>query len=146
MVEEEKQVKPRRRRRTKAEIEAEKELKVQSKRINTKLSKEEKVQEDTAQSEDVKLEPVKSVKHLSKKDSSKSKQNDKSAVQANQFPKKTFVGNMTVYEAPFDGSYAKKLFGAFTSICLVNGFVQVEYVKHGFGLVKGYVKPESFNK
>lgn len=145
MVEEEKQVKPRRRRRTKAEIEAEKELKKQSKGINTNLS-EEKVQEDTAQSEDVKPEPVKSARYLSKKDSSKSKQNDKSAVPANQFPEKTFVGNMTVYEAPFDGSYAKKLFGAFTPICLVNGFVQVEYVKHGFGLVKGYAKPESFNK
>ena len=145
MTEEEKQVKPRRRRRTKAEIEAEKELKEQSKNINTKPSKE-KVQKDTVQSEDVKPEPVKSVGFSSKKDSSKSKQNNKSAVQANQLPEKTFVGNMTVYEAPFDGSYAKKLFGAFTPICLVNGFVQVEYVKHGFGLVKGYVKPESFNK
>ena len=145
MTEEEKQVKPRRRRRTKAEIEAEKELKEQSKNINTKPSKE-KVQKDTVQSEDVKPEPVKSVGSSSKKDSSKSKQNNKSAVQANQLPEKTFVGNMTVYEAPFDGSYAKKLFGAFTPICLVNGFVQVEYVKHGFGLVKGYVKPESFNK
>ena len=145
MTEEEKQVKPRRRRRTKAEIEAEKELKEQSKNINTKPSKE-KVQKDTVKSEDVKPEPVKSVGSSSKKDSSKSKQNNKSAVQANQLPEKTFVGNMTVYEAPFDGSYAKKLFGAFTPICLVNGFVQVEYVKHGFGLVKGYVKPESFNK
>lgn len=53
----------------------------------------------------------------------------------------SFKGTLLVHEAPYDGSYVKKLYGVFKPICEVNGFIQVEYVKHGFGTVRGYVKP-----
>lgn len=54
----------------------------------------------------------------------------------------SFKGTLLVHEAPYDGSYVKKLYGVFTPICEVNGFIQVQYVKHGFGIVRGYVKPK----
>ena len=52
---------------------------------------------------------------------------------------KHFVGNAKVYEAPVEGAYFKNLYSAFECLCELNGFVQVQYMKPGFGLVKGYV-------
>lgn len=49
------------------------------------------------------------------------------------------VSSFAVYEAPYEGSYAKKLRGRFTALRIINQFVQVKYVKKGYGLVKGYV-------
>ena len=53
---------------------------------------------------------------------------------------KHFVGNAKVYEAPVEGAYFKNLYSAFECLCELNGFVQVQYMKPGFGLVKGYVR------
>lgn len=53
---------------------------------------------------------------------------------------KHFVGNAKVYEAPVRGAYFKNLYSAFECLCELNGFIQVQYMKPGFGLVKGYVK------
>ena len=52
---------------------------------------------------------------------------------------KHFVGNAKVYEAPVEGAYYRNLYSAFECLCELNGFVQVQYMKPGFGLVKGYV-------
>lgn len=51
-----------------------------------------------------------------------------------------FVGNAKVYEAPVEGAYYRNLYSAFECLCELNGFVQVQYMKPGFGLVKGYVR------
>lgn len=53
---------------------------------------------------------------------------------------KHFVGNAKVYEAPVQGAYYRNLYSAFECLCELNGFVQVQYMKPGFGLVKGYVR------
>ena len=53
---------------------------------------------------------------------------------------KNFVGNAKVYEAPVEGAYFKNMYSAFECLCELNGFVQVQYMKPGFGLVKGYVR------
>lgn len=53
---------------------------------------------------------------------------------------KHFVGNAKVYEAPVEGAYYRNLYSAFECLCELNGFVQVQYMKPGFGLVKGYVR------
>ena len=50
-----------------------------------------------------------------------------------------FVGNAKVHEAPVEGAYYRNLYSAFECLCELNGFVQVQYMKPGFGLVKGYV-------
>lgn len=153
MGEQEVQVKPKRRRRTKAEIEADKARKQKAKEVKTDTSdvKENSTEEVCTSTEEVVL--VDTFAEV-REEGEKGKSNNsvivddvsKPSVKANSLPDKAFVGSMTVYEAPFDGAYAKKIFGAFTPLCKVNGFVQVEYVKHGFGLVRGYVKPDSFNK
>lgn len=52
----------------------------------------------------------------------------------------SFVGNAKVYEAPVEGAYYRNLYSAFECLCELNGFVQVQYMKPGFGLVKGYVR------
>lgn len=51
-----------------------------------------------------------------------------------------FVGNAKVYEAPVEGAYYRNLYSVFECLCELNGFVQVQYMKPGFGLVKGYVQ------
>ena len=153
MAEQEVQVKPKRRRRTKAEIEADKARKEQAKEVKTNTSdvEENATEEVCASTEEVvpvdTSVEVREEGEKGKSDNTVSSDSvSKPDVEANSLPDKAFVGSMTVYEAPFDGAYAKKLFGAFTPLCKVNGFVQVEYVKHGFGLVRGYVKPDSFIK
>lgn len=70
-----------------------------------------------------------------KKRSVKAKQPNKS----NQTLNNSFKATLLVHEAPYVGSYAKKLFGVFKPVCRVNEFIQVEYMKTGFGLVRGYV-------
>ena len=157
------QVKPkRRRRRTKTEIEADK---VSKEAINAADTHEEntvtsshvvETKEDVT--EDVPVENVSAVM-----DSSLdivSAINVKSApvapaqeVQVEQTLKEvqasaavvnvvgsSFVGNAKVYEAPVEGAYYRNLYSAFECLCELNGFVQVQYMKPGFGLVKGYVK------
>ena len=52
----------------------------------------------------------------------------------------SFAGNAKVYEAPVEGAYYRNLYSAFECLCELNGFVQVQYMKPGFGLVKGYVR------
>lgn len=139
--------KPRRKRRTKAQIEADNAAKAKAKAEQ--------------HSEDVQLEkkcPVETLKidkdrimsdiadeSASDTDDSTSEhisESENVLQESSVASNGSFKGTLLVHEAPYDGSYVKKLYGVFTPICEVNGFVQVEYVKHGFGTVRGYVKPK----
>lgn len=137
--------KPRRKRRTKAQIEADNAAKAQAKQhredaqpkkecpVETlKIDKDRIMSDITAESAS---DTVGSdVEHRSESENIV----QESSVASNG----SFKGTLLVHEAPYDGSYVKKLYGVFTPICEVNGFIQVQYVKHGFGTVRGYVKPK----
>lgn len=152
--------KKRRRRRTKAEIEADKALKEAEKLIKEQKEAEKKAQSKAADKEQAsnivveqpdapkeeKIQECSSKYSSDIEDSSKveAKSSEEKLEEARQHVQNRFVGKIRVYEAPYEGSYAKTLFGAFTAVCLVNEFVQVEYVRRGFGLVKGYVLQKDF--
>lgn len=137
--------KPRRKRRTKAQIEADNAAKAKSDQhsedeqpkkecpVETlKIDKDKIMSDITAE---IASDTVGSdVQHISE---------SKNVVQESSVSSNgSFKGTLLVHEAPYDGSYVKKLYGVFTPICEVNGFIQVQYVKHGFGIVRGYVKPK----
>lgn len=137
--------KPRRKRRTKAQIEADNAAKAQSEQhsedveckkecpVETlEIDKDRIMSDITAESASDTADSY--VKH----DNVSENVLQESSVASNG----SFKGTLLVHEAPYDGSYVKKLYGVFTPLCEVNGFVQVEYVKHGFGTVRGYVKPK----
>lgn len=55
-------------------------------------------------------------------------------------PASTSFGTYVVYEVPVEGSYRKPMSAAFEYVTSVDNFVQVKYMKHAFGLVRGYIK------
>lgn len=136
--------KPRRKRRTKAQIEADNAAKAQAEQHSKDVQLEKecpvetlKIDKDKIMS-DIAAESSSDTADSTVKHSSESENVvQESSVASNG----SFKGTLLVHEAPYDGSYVKKLYGVFTPICEVNGFIQVEYVKHGFGTVRGYVKP-----
>ena len=81
-----------------------------------------------------------------KRSTTKRRSSSKEVNKADQKLNKSFKSTVLVHEAPYVGSYAKKLFGVFKPVCKVNEFIQVEYMKTGFGLVKGYVLVEDIEK
>lgn len=141
--------KPRRKRRTKAQIEADNAAKQQTEQ-QAKQRSSDAEPEKSCPVETLELDKEKIVSFTETESESNSADNDvqqksisenivqESSVASNG----SFKGTLLVHEAPYDGSYVKKLYGVFTPLCEVNGFVQVEYVKHGFGKVRGYVKPK----
>lgn len=137
--------KPRRKRRTKAQIEADNAAKAKDdQHSEDEQSKKEypvetlEIDKDSIMS-DVTAESASDTADNTVEHSSESENiTQESSVASNG----SFKGTLLVHEAPYDGSYVKKLYGVFTPICEVNGFMQVEYVKHGFGKVRGYVKPK----
>lgn len=137
--------KPRRKRRTKAQIEADNAAKAQAKQRSEDAKPEKECPVETLKIDknnimsDIADESARNTDDGTVKHSSESENvAQESSVASNG----SFKGTLLVHEAPYDGSYVKKLYGVFTPICEVNGFVQVEYVKHGFGTVRGYVKPK----
>ena len=130
--------KPRRKRRTKAQIEADNAAKAQAEQLSSDVESEKECPVETLEIDKEKIldsnTADSAVQHVSKRENTV----QESSVASNG----SFKGTLLVHEAPYDGSYVKKLYGVFTPICEVNGFVQVEYVKHGFGTVRGYVKPK----
>lgn len=135
--------KPRRKRRTKAQIEADNAAKAQAKQHSEDAKPEKECPVETLEIDkdkimsDIEAKSASDTADSTVKHSSESENVlQESSVASNG----SFKGTLLVHEAPYDGSYVKKLYGVFTPICEVNGFVQVEYVKHGFGTVRGYVK------
>lgn len=141
--------KPRRKRRTKAQIEADNAAKQQAGQQAEQHSSNDE-HEKPCPVETLELDKEKIMNSVAVENASSSSNSDvqhkgtseniaqESSVASNG----SFKGTLLVHEAPYDGSYVKKLYGVFTPLCEVNGFVQVEYVKHGFGKVRGYVKPK----
>lgn len=137
--------KPRRKRRTKAQIEADNAAKAQAEQPSKNVKPEKECPVETLE---IDKETISS--HITSESASHTADNavqhesvsenivQESSVASNG----SFKGTLLVHEAPYEGSYVKKLYGVFTPLCEVNGFVQVEYVKHGFGKVRGYVKPK----
>lgn len=137
--------KPRRKRRTKAQIEADNAAKAQAEQRSEDDKPEKECPVETLKIDknkimsDIAAESARDTADSTVEHSSESENVlQESSVSSNG----SFKGTLLVHEAPYDGSYVKKLYGVFTPLCEVNGFVQVEYVKHGFGTVRGYVKPK----
>lgn len=137
--------KPRRKRRTKAQIEADNAAKAQAEQRSEDDKPEKECPVETLKIDknkimsDITAESARDTADSTVEHSSESENVlQESSVSSNG----SFKGTLLVHEAPYDGSYVKKLYGVFTPLCEVNGFVQVEYVKHGFGTVRGYVKPK----
>ena len=141
--------KPRRKRRTKAQIEADNAAKQQAEQQAEQHSSNDEP-EKSCPVETLEIDREKILDHITPESASDTADNaaqpdsesenivQESSVASNG----SFKGTLLVHEAPYDGSYVKKLYGVFTPLCEVNGFVQVEYVKHGFGKVRGYGKPK----
>lgn len=137
--------KPRRKRRTKAQIEADNAAKAQAEQHSEDAEPEKECPVETLE-----IDKEKILDSITTENSSDTADSDmeyssesENTVQGSSVASNgSFKGTLLVHEAPYDGSYVKKLYGVFTPICEVNGFVQVEYVKHGFGTVRGYVKPK----
>lgn len=137
--------KPRRKRRTKAQIEAD----------NAAKAKADQHSEDAQPKKECPVETLKidkdkitsDVTHEIARDTAGSdvehrSESENVLQECSLASNGSFKETLLVHEAPYDGSYVKKLYGVFTPICEVNGFIQVQYVKHGFGTVRGYVKPK----
>lgn len=164
--------KPRRKRRTKAQIEAEKALEenkseeVKNDKTSTDNSNIEQVdnieselvyrcnptevveeiQETVETVEEQTQEPVESIQEPVEDVKSDQEQSQEIVADStNQTTPDQLKGTFHVYEVPIEGSYAKKLFGIFKFLCTVDDFVQVEYMRHGFGMVKGYIKKSQFH-
>ena len=157
------EVKPkRRRRRTKAEIEADKLRKEASKVVDTHkantVTPSHVVEDKEGVTEDVPVEAVSSavdssmdivsainvesapVAPMQEDVHVEETLQDVQACTSVDVVGSSFVGNAKVYEAPVEGAYYRNLYSAFECLCELNGFVQVQYMKPGFGLVKGYVR------
>ena len=137
--------KPRRKRRTKAQIEADNAAKAQEKQLSSDVESEKECPVETLEIDKEKiLDPItaESASDTANSDVEHSSESENTVQESSVASNGSFKGTLLVHEAPYDGSYVKKLYGVFTPICDVNGFVQVEYVKHGFGTVRGYVKPK----
>lgn len=137
--------KPRRKRRTKAQIEADNAAKAQEKQLSSDVESEKECPVETLEIDKEKiLDPItaESASDTANSDVEHSSESENTVQESSVASNGSFKGTLLVHEAPYAGSYVKKLYGVFTPICEVNGFVQVEYVKHGFGTVRGYVKPK----
>lgn len=137
--------KPRRKRRTKAQIEADNAAKAQEKQLSSDVESEKECPVETLEIDKEKiLDPItaESASDTANSGVEHSSEIENTVQESSVASNGSFKGTLLVHEAPYDGSYVKKLYGVFTPICEVNGFVQVEYVKHGFGTVRGYVKPK----
>lgn len=137
--------KPRRKRRTKAQIEADNAAKAQEKQLSSDVESEKECPIETLEIDKEKiLDPItaESASDTANSGVEHSSEIENTVQESSVASNGSFKGTLLVHEAPYDGSYVKKLYGVFTPICEVNGFVQVEYVKHGFGTVRGYVKPK----
>ena len=152
------EVKPKRRRRTKAEIEADKLRKEKEKLVkfdqndsDTVVSVKEDVPVNTFEADTKEVVEVPNFDILSSVNVESSPVRPTEEVHMEQTLEEVqastavnvvgsrFVGNAKVYEAPVEGAYYRNLYSAFECLCELNGFVQVQYMKPGFGLVKGYV-------
>lgn len=137
--------KPRRKRRTKAQIEADNAAKAQAEQLSQDVEHKKECPVETLEIDKEKIASASELESASDTADS-AVQHDierKNTVQESSVASNgSFKGTLLVHEAPYDGSYVKKLYGVFTPLCEVNGFIQVEYVKHGFGTVRGYVKPK----
>lgn len=137
--------KPRRKRRTKAQIEADNAAKAQAEQHSEDATPEKECPVETLEINKEKILDhitVESASDTADSDVEHSSESENTVQESSVASNGSFKGTLLVHEAPYDGSYVKKLYGVFTPICEVNGFVQVEYVKHGFGTVRGYVKPK----
>ena len=137
--------KPRRKRRTKAQIEADNAAKAQAEKLSEDAEPEKECPVETLEIDKDKI--MSDIAAESASDTADStvqhdSESENVAQESSVASNGSFKGTLLVHEAPYDGSYVKKLYGVFTPLCEVNGFVQVEYVKHGFGTVRGYVKPK----
>lgn len=145
-------VKKRRRRRTKAQIEADRlaaEMKLEQEKVESTSAPEELA----APSEEV-VQPEAKVDEVPESKSPVSVKQEVASEPVTQEEivreiasdkatpslKSSFIGKFKVYEAPYSGSYFKSLYSAFLVVCTINEFYQVQYMKHGFGVVKGYIK------
>lgn len=135
----------RRKRRTKAQIEADNAAKAQAEQPSSDVESEKECPVETLE-----IDKEKILDNITAESASDTADNavqhsseiENTVQESSVASNGSFKGTLLVHEAPYDGSYVKKLYGVFTPICEVNGFVQVEYVKHGFGTVRGYVKPK----
>lgn len=137
--------KPRRKRRTKAQIEADNAAKAQEKQLSSDVESEKECPVETLEIDKEKILDnitAESASNTADSGVEHSSEIENTVQESSVASNGSFKGTLLVHEAPYDGSYVKKLYGMFTPICEVNGFVQVEYVKHGFGTVRGYVKPK----
>ena len=137
--------KPRRKRRTKAQIEADNAAKAQEKQLSRDVESEKECPVETLEIDKEKILDnitAESASNTADSGVEHSREIENTVQESSVASNGSFKGTLLVHEAPYDGSYVKKLYGVFTPICEVNGFVQVEYVKHGFGTVRGYVKPK----
>lgn len=137
--------KPRRKRRTKAQIEADNAAKAQAEQRSEDVEPKKECPVETLEIDKEKiLDRITSESASDTADSAVQHDSESENIvqESSVASNGSFKGTLLVHEAPYDGSYVKKLYGVFTPICEVNGFVQVQYVKHGFGTVRGYVKPK----
>lgn len=136
--------KPRRKRRTKAQIEADNAAKAKAEQLSEDVQPEKECPVETLEIDKDKI--MSNVTAESASDTADSpvahiSESENVLQESSVASNGSFKGTLLVHEAPYEGSYVKKLYGVFTPICEVNGFIQVAYVKHGFGTVRGYVKP-----
>lgn len=145
-------VKKRRRRRTKAQIEADRlaaEMKMEQEKVESTpapdkpsatseevVHTEEKVEEAPEPESPVSVKQEVASEPVTQEEIVHEIASDK----ATPSLKSSFIGRFKVYEAPYSGSYFKSLYSAFLVVCTINEFYQVQYMKHGFGVVKGYIK------
>jgi hypothetical protein len=137
--------KPRRKRRTKAQIEADNAAKAQAEQHSEDVEPKKECPVETLEIDKDRIMSsvtAESTSDAADSDVEHSSESENTVQESSVASNGSFKGTLLVHEAPYDGSYVKKLYGVFTPICEVNGFVQVEYVKHGFGTVRGYVKPK----
>lgn len=136
--------KPRRKRRTKAQIEADNAAKSQAEQRSEDDKPEKECPVETLKIDKNKIMSdiaAESARDIADSTAEHSSEIENALQESSVASNGSFKGTLLVHEAPYDGSYVKKLYGVFTPLCEVNGFIQVAYVKHGFGTVRGYVKP-----
>lgn len=133
---------PGRRRRTKAQIEADKQSSEEDEQVPNNdeplqiLESVEnlhnvQVQKDTVDEEDV--------TDVVSEDTAKDDIEDKDSNRANEVLEERYTGTLMIHKLPSEGSCTKKLSGCFLVVGVVGDFVQVQYLRRGYGLVTGYV-------
>lgn len=59
---------------------------------------------------------------------------------------KQIVGYFNVYEKPVHGAHVRRLYKVAETLCIMDDFVQIQYLRQGYGLVKGYVLIEDLQR